>query len=112
MASVTQSSTGNLLLSRLSRSDFDALGSLERVSLPLRFAQENPNEPIRYVYFLESGLSSKIALTDSSERLEVGIIGCEGMTGLAVVQGDGRSPHETFVQAGRRGGAHHRQQPA
>jgi CRP-like cAMP-binding protein len=103
MAPITQSSTGNLLLSRLSRSDFDALGSLERVSLPLRFAQENPNERIRYVYFPESGLSSKIALTDSGERLEVGIIGCEGMTGLAVVQGDGRSPHETFVQAAGEG---------
>jgi hypothetical protein len=78
IAPVTHSSTGNLLLWRLSRSDFEALGSLERISLPLRFAQENPNEPIRYVYFPESGLSSKIALTDNGERLEVGVIGREG----------------------------------
>ena len=31
MAPVTQSSTRNLLLSRLSRSDFDVLGGLERL---------------------------------------------------------------------------------
>jgi hypothetical protein len=32
--------------------------------------------------------------------IEVGIIGREGMTGLSVVMGTDRSPHETFMQVG------------
>ena len=31
-------------------------------------------------------------------QLEVGLIGRDGMTGIAVVLGNGRSPNETFIQ--------------
>jgi len=31
--------------------------------------------------------------------IEVGLIGREGMTGLAVVMGNDRSPHDTYIQA-------------
>jgi CRP-like cAMP-binding protein len=103
MTPVSQSSLHNLLLSRLTRRDFDALGTFERVDLPLRYVQEQANEPIRHIYFAESGLSSKIAVTESGERLEVGVIGCEGMTGMAVVHGNGQSPHETFMQVAGEG---------
>jgi CRP-like cAMP-binding protein len=103
MTSVSQSSIRNLLLSRLARRDFEALGDLEPISLPLRFVQESPNEPIRYIYFVESGLSSKVAVTDSGERLEVGVIGRDGMTGLAVVNGGDQSPDETFIQVAGEG---------
>ncbi len=103
MSRVTQASTSNFLLSRLTGSDFDALGDLERIELPLRFVQDRPGEPIEHVYFANEGLSSKIAVTQSGKRLEVGVIGREGMTGLAVVHGDSQTPHETFMQVAGEG---------
>lgn len=48
--------------------------------------------------FITSGLASVIAIGRNSHRLEVGIIGCDGMTGLPVVLGNDRSPNETFIQ--------------
>jgi hypothetical protein len=77
MSRVTQESTSNFLLSKLTASDFDSLGELEPIDLPLRFPQERPGEPIQYVYFANSGLSSKVAVTSGGEQLEVGVIGRE-----------------------------------
>jgi CRP-like cAMP-binding protein len=101
--SLSQSSVRNLLLSRLDPEAFGALGDIDRVPLPLKYVQQHANEPISHVYFGESGLSSKVAITASGERLEVGIIGQEGMTGTAVLLGDDRSPHETFIQVAGEG---------
>ena len=35
-----------------------------------------------------------------AESIEVGIIGFDGMTGLAIVMGGDRSPQETYIQLG------------
>jgi CRP-like cAMP-binding protein len=59
---------------------------------------EPANKPIQHNYFLASGLASVIAIGKNGHRLEVGIIGREGMTGLPVVLGNDRSPNETFIQ--------------
>ena len=56
-----------------------------------------PNKPIKHAYFIEYGLGSVVA-TNGHQRLEVGLIGCEGMTGLPIVLGNDRSPNETFMQ--------------
>jgi hypothetical protein len=61
-----------------------------------------PNKQIKHNYFIERGLASIIAI-GNGRRLEVGLIGCEGMTGLAVVMGSDRSPNETFMQVGGHG---------
>ena len=37
------------------------------------------------------------------KRLEVGLIGCEGVTGLPIVLGNDRSPYETFMQVAGNG---------
>lgn len=60
-----------------------------------------PNERIEHVYFLESGFVSTVAITAGDGRTEVGITGREGMIGIPVLLGADRTPHETFVQAGR-----------
>lgn len=89
----------NRLLSILPSADFDRLRpDFQRLSLGFRQVLERPNEPIEHVYFLEPGVGSIVAVTTGGDRLEVGIFGPEGMSGLAVVQGSDRSPHETFVQ--------------
>ena len=70
---------------------------LEPVTLALRQVLETPNRPITHSYFIGYGLASIIA-KNSHKRLEVGLIGCEGYTGLPIVLGNDRSPHETFMQ--------------
>ena len=60
---------------------------------------EEPNLPIQHVYFPESGLTSVVAHTKHDRRIEVGLIGWEGMSGLSIVMGNDRSPNETFIQA-------------
>jgi CRP-like cAMP-binding protein len=54
--------------------------------------------PIQRIYFPEQGIVSILA--DTSEgRIEVGLIGPEGMAGLPVVLGIDHSPHGYMVQA-------------
>ena len=75
---------------------------LEAVELPLRYVCEEANKPITHSYFIEYGLCSIIA-GNGHKRLEVGLIGCEGMTGLPIVLGHDRSPNETFMQVAGNG---------
>src|SRR2546421_6570070 len=89
----------NRILSRLSRQDFALLEPhLEAVDLPARKALEKRKRRIEQIYFIESGFASVVANGTSKPSIEVGIIGREGMTGLAVVLGQDRAQHETFIQ--------------
>ncbi len=58
---------------------------------------EVPNTPISHSYFIESGLASIVA-ANKTKRLEVGLIGCDGVTGIPIILGNDRSPNETFIQ--------------
>ena len=94
----TSVSNKNRILSRLSAADKALLQpDLEPVDLTLRQVLETPNKPITHSYFIGYGLASIIA-KNSHKRLEVGLIGCEGFTGLPIVMGNDRSPNETFMQ--------------
>jgi len=70
---------------------------LEEVSLPVRTNLESPNKPIDYVHFMESGFASVVGIANGT-RCEVGIVGCEGMTGQAVLHGADQSPYSTYIQ--------------
>ena len=88
----------NRLLRALSNADLALLQpDLESVALEVRKVLEEPNKPIKHSYFIERGLASIVA-GNSHKRLEVGLIGSEGMTGLPIVLGNDRSPHENFIQ--------------
>jgi CRP-like cAMP-binding protein len=96
----------NRLLARLSERDLDAVRPhLEALDLPLRFDMEKPSRPIEYVYFPESGMASVVAIQANDTRVEVGLIGSEGMTGLAILLGNHQSPNSTYIQVA---GAGHR----
>jgi CRP-like cAMP-binding protein len=71
---------------------------LSAVDLPVRTQLEGRNKRIENIYFLEHGLASVVAVDTGERCVEVGIIGRESMTGLAVVMGDERSPYATFMQ--------------
>ena len=94
----------NRILSRLSRQEFALLEPhLEAVDLPVRKTLEARRKRIDQVYFIESGFASVVANGTNKPSIEVGIIGREGMTGLAVVMGHDRAQHETYIQVAGRG---------
>jgi len=94
----------NRILSRLSAEDFALLEPhLTAIDLPLRKQLEVSRRPIEHVYFPDSGILSVVANGDNKRSIEVGLIGREGMTGLAVVMGTDRSPHQTYVQSAGQG---------
>ena len=103
MISPSPNALKNKLLAALSNADIALLQPhLEPVELEVRKVLEQPNKPIKHSYFIESGLASIIA-GNSHKRLEVGLIGSEGMTGLPIVLGNDRSPHENFIQVAGEG---------
>ena len=93
----------NRLLAALSPDDFSLLEPmLERVLLPVQTVLIEAHQPIQHVIFLESGFSSTVANTFEG-RIEVGLIGREGLVGVPVVLGTDRSPHTYMVQGAGEG---------
>jgi CRP-like cAMP-binding protein len=64
---------------------------------------ERPNKPIEDVYFMENAIASVVALPSRDVQVEIGLIGCEGMSGTAIVAGTDRSPHSTYIQVAGKG---------
>lgn len=92
-------SVRNRLLSSLSRDDFALLRPrLIAAKLKLRDVVIAPGEPIEQLYFPEEGILSVVAVTAGDHRIEVGLIGREGMSGTAILLHTDRTPHEVFVQ--------------
>jgi CRP-like cAMP-binding protein len=88
----------NRILAKLTDADMALLkADLEPVELTLRQVLEMPNQPIKHNYFIEYGLSSVVA-TNGHKQLEVGLVGCEGVTGIPILLGNDRSPNKTFIQ--------------
>ena len=101
MSFPSQSYTRNLLLRTMSAEDFAQLQPmLERVELQRGDFLFEPNEPIENVYFLEAGVASIVSDEEQGERIEVGILGKEGVSGIPVLLGANSSPHESFMQVG------------
>ena len=99
MLAVSSSPHRNRLLASLSPGDLGLMRPhLEPVSLKLRHDLEKPNRRIDDVYFMDSGIASVVAVQSNQTRVEVGLVGCEGMTGTSVVLGNDRSPHSTYIQ--------------
>jgi CRP-like cAMP-binding protein len=97
MAPLQQAPVRNRLLSALSPDDFWLLQPhLEAVPLELRQLVIKAGEPIQHAYFPEQGVVSILANT-SEGKIEVGIIGPEGMAGVPVVLGIDQSQHGYMV---------------
>jgi len=94
----------NRLLAKISPQDWALISPyLEMVSLKERQVVEVPNKPITHVYFVETGVVSVVAVNKEDHRIEVGVIGHEGMTGVPLVFGDDRAQHSAYMQIGGNG---------
>jgi CRP-like cAMP-binding protein len=89
----------NVLLTQLPEEEYEALAKfLTPVELPLGMQLSEPNRPVDYVYFLNSGLISTDALTEKGESVEVGVIGREGFSGLPALLGQPQMSHSVLIQ--------------
>jgi CRP-like cAMP-binding protein len=89
----------NQLLAALSCDDLETLKhGFEAVDLPRRTWLEHPNKKIDHIYFMESGIASVVATSSPKREVEIGIIGHEGMTGLAILHLNDRHPYSVYIQ--------------
>ncbi|GEP10014.1 cyclic nucleotide-binding protein [Methylobacterium gnaphalii] len=91
----------NRLLRALDPDDYRLLaGAFEPVQLTLGQHLTEANQPIGHAYFIEEGLVSLLADTmrPAADRVEIGIVGYEGMVGVPLLLGTDRSPHVALVQ--------------
>ena len=89
----------NRLLHKISIDDWDLIGPhLEAVTMKERQVIEVPAKPITHAYFLDIGVASVVAVDAEDHRIEVGVIGYEGVTGVPLIMGDSRAQHSTYMQ--------------
>jgi CRP-like cAMP-binding protein len=89
----------NLLLAALPRSQYRALlPRLTPVSLEFGEVLHEQGKPIREVYFPTASMVSLLTLVDDHLALEVGMVGREGMVGVAFALGNATSPVRGLVQ--------------
>jgi CRP-like cAMP-binding protein len=93
----------NSVLAALPRKTYqDLLSGLEPVTLAFGEVLYEPGEPIRDVYFPTGSLVSLLTLVEGRLALEVGLVGREGMVGVALALGIGVSPVRALVQGSGR----------
>jgi CRP-like cAMP-binding protein len=98
-SATAQPAVQNRLLRALAPEDLDGLRPhLESVPLDLGARIAAANTPIRQIYFPESGLASVSLATGEGVRLEVAILGREGMVSPALVLGVDRTPFDTEIR--------------
>jgi len=89
----------NRLLAALLPADLALLRPhLRPATMPLLRDMERPNRRVEAVYFMETGIASVVGVQPDQTRIEVGLIGREGMSGIAVVLGGDQSPNSTYIQ--------------
>ena len=91
----------NSVLAALPARTYRALQSgLEPVELVFGKVLYEPGERIRDVYFPNDSLISLLTMVDDRRALEVGLVGREGMLGMALALGGVLSPVRALVQGG------------
>lgn len=89
----------NRLLAAMPQQDLQRFFSkLHPVSLSLRQVLHEAGAPLEHVYFLEEGVASVLTNMADGSTIEVGMIGMEGMVGVAALLGGEISAQQVIVQ--------------
>ena len=89
----------NTLLASLPRAEYRrVLALLEPVTLTFGEILHEQGEAVTHVYFPSDSLVSLLTLVDRHLALEVGLVGREGMVGVAYAMGVGATPFRALVQ--------------
>jgi CRP-like cAMP-binding protein len=82
----------NAILSSLPESEVKSLSPyLEFQELPVRTVLVDPEEPLRYAYFLHTGAASFVVPTSEGRSVEVGLVGKSGLVGMPLAFGVNKS---------------------
>ena len=74
------------------------LPELEQVAMPFAEVIYEPGDLIRHVFFPNDSIVSLLSVVAERSTLEVGIVGNEGMAGIAAFLGVGNSQNRALVQ--------------
>jgi CRP-like cAMP-binding protein len=87
----------NHILRSLASVEFEHIRRfLKPVLLKERSILQEPNRPIEYIHFVESGIISQMALARESS-LEVAMVGSRGFAPVSIVLGQRTSPYRSMV---------------
>jgi CRP-like cAMP-binding protein len=94
-----ETAIGNFILASLPPQDFEILSStLQIIQVKPEEVIYRTQEPIQYLYFPTTAMLSWIATTRAGERIEVGVVGWEGMVGIPELLGYEVSPYGVEVE--------------
>jgi CRP-like cAMP-binding protein len=97
--SSSRNPVGNELIAALPQQEYERLlPNFEPVPLFLKQVLYEPNEPIEYAYFINSGASSMLNLMEDGQTIEAATIGKEGMVGVPLLLGTTQIPLQVLVQ--------------
>jgi CRP-like cAMP-binding protein len=89
----------NLLLATLSEAEFATLRPfLKSVELRRKEEIQQQGKPAENVYFIESGIVSRVVQTPSNGPMETAMVGCYGLIGASVVLGLDLTLQRAIVQ--------------
>ena len=95
-----ESQSDNRILADLPREEFELLTQkLTLVRLKLGTTLYRPEQKIDYVYFITRGVVSVLAALENGATVEAGVIGPEGMAGIAVILGADSTPNQALIQS-------------
>jgi CRP-like cAMP-binding protein len=89
----------NVILLSLPDEEYNLLRPhLEPTDLPQHEILHEPGQRIEFVYFLNEGMTSLVALSGDGRSVEVGIVGKEGMVGMSLTVGLRREMFRAIMQ--------------
>jgi CRP-like cAMP-binding protein len=99
MPDVSRAFSANRILAKLSPAGRRTMASrLKPISLSLGVVLNEPEARTTYTYFPIDCMVSLVAVTEGRSNLEVGLVGREGMVGVALALGVEESPVQAIVQ--------------
>ena len=89
----------NAVLLSIAADEFAALRQdLFYVDLPQHLVLQEPKQKLDFLYFLNSGMASRVFRTRDGNSVEVGVVGNEGFAPISAVAGLRSSPHQVVMQ--------------
>ncbi len=90
----------NKILSALPQEEFERLRpKLRDASFDIGKILYQAEEPIESVYFVNQGIVSWLATLEDGNTVEAGVIGNEGLAGVAILMGAKSTPNQALCQA-------------
>ncbi len=90
----------NRILAGLTADDYARLlPQLELMPMTLGTTLGEVGMPMQYVYFPTSGIVSLLSDTKEGTSVETAVVGCEGLVGITLFMGEGRSQSRAMVKS-------------